>query len=67
LLSQLFERTNLAITTNLSVSERGEVGEAKTTAALFDRLTRYAHILETGKYGYRFKASASKAKIVKRG
>ena len=62
-----YERASLLITSNLALSDRGQVFQGeRMTAALLDRRTHRGHIFEMNGESYRFRESMKTKKGSKR-
>lgn len=64
-LAARYERGSVVVTTNLAFQEWPQVlGDEKMTAALVDRLTHRAHILDMNGESYRFRESLRRQEVV---
>lgn len=62
-LTERDERASVAVASNLPFSEWGQIiTDARLIAAVIDRLTFNAHIIETGNQSYRLRASRTRRK-----
>ena len=63
ILTEREEKSSIATATNLPFSEWGKViTDARLVAAIIDRMTFHAHIIETGTASYRLKSTTAKKK-----
>jgi hypothetical protein len=67
LLSKLYQRRSVVITTNLNFLEWGNMfGDAKMTTALLDRHMHHCHVVETGNESWRFMQSQASSQQLKK-